>query len=180
VERAEAFQLAADRAELPGGDFAGQAKVGICRDGSHKEGSIGIVSRSGTLTYEAVYQLTQRGIDSRRRSGWRRFRSWGRRMWMRCSCLNEDPGTEAIILIGRLAERGRDRAEYVKKHVRSRWWVHRGTDGGLPGGGWGTRARSSRAARERGGKDEGAESCGDSRSGNAGCDWGDGGEGDGK
>jgi succinyl-CoA synthetase alpha subunit len=103
----------------PGIISPGKCKIGIMPAPIHKQGHVGVVSRSGTLTYEAVGQLTKLGIGQSTCIGIGGDPIIGTTFLDAIQLFNEDPDTHAIVMIGEIGGNAEETAaEYIKAHVK--------------------------------------------------------------
>jgi succinyl-CoA synthetase alpha subunit len=103
----------------PGVISPGKCKIGIMPGFIHREGTIGVVSRSGTLTYESVGQLSIQGLGQSTCIGIGGDPIIGTNHTDALKLLNEDPNTEGIVMIGEIGGTAEEEAaEYIKKFVK--------------------------------------------------------------
>ncbi len=103
----------------PGIITPGECKIGIMPGHIHMAGHVGVVSRSGTLTYEAVGQLTKLGLGQSTCIGIGGDPIIGTNHTDAVKLFNEDPDTHAIVMIGEIGGDAEEKAAaYIKEHVK--------------------------------------------------------------
>ncbi len=103
----------------PGVITPGECKIGIMPGHIHRPGAIGVVSRSGTLTYEAVGQLTALGLGQSTCVGIGGDPVAGLDFVDVLKLFNEDPATQAVMMMGEIGGNAEERAaEYIKSHMK--------------------------------------------------------------
>jgi succinyl-CoA synthetase alpha subunit len=103
----------------PGVISPGKCKIGIMPGQIHKQGHVGVVSRSGTLTYEAVGQLSKLGIGQSTCIGIGGDPIIGTSFVDAIQLFNADPDTRAIVMIGEIGGNAEETAaDYIRQHVK--------------------------------------------------------------